>query len=203
MEKITLKTRKEFLDNIKAKEGFDLKYICNFDVLELSEYLKTYDNEWHINRSNQDSYLSQKESQSIFITDAFNAHQNSEPYINGVVNLDPKLIELIVDPIIIKLETMVGGKFAKTLLAKLPAGKRIYPHYDQGAAHSTYLMVIRRFHVVITTNENVWFKVESNTQHMKVGECWEVNQNLMHQVWNDSNTDRIHLIVDIFPYKWL
>jgi len=203
VEQITLASRKQFLDNIKPKEGFDFKFIRNFDVNELSNYLKSYDKEWYINKSNQESYLSQRESVSYFITDAFNAHQNSKPYINSVVSLDPKLVELVVEPIILELEKMVDGKYAKSLLAKLPAGKRIYPHVDQGAAHSTYLMVIRRFHIAITTNDDVWFQIGSTKQHMNVGECWEINQNIMHQVWNDGNTDRIHLIVDIFPYKWL
>ena len=199
----TLKDRKDYLDNIKPKEGFDLNYICNFDVSELSEYLKTYNNEWHINKSNQESYLSQRESVSYFITDAFNAHQNSDIYINSVVSYDPKLVDLIVEPIILKLEKLINGKYAKSLLAKLPAGKRIYPHVDQGAAHSTYLMVVRIFHISISTNDDVWFKVGSNIQNIKVGECWEINNNILHQAWNDGDSDRIHLIVDIFPHKWL
>ena len=43
----------------------------------------------------------------------------------------------------------------------------------------------------------------SNIQNIKVGECWEINNNILHQAWNDGDSDRIHLIVDIFPHKWL
>ena len=120
-----------------------------------------------------------------------------------MVTKDPQIIELIVMPIIYELEKLVGGKYAKSLLAKLPAGKKIFPHYDQGGPLSTYMMVIRRFHVVISTNDEVEFRIGNNTKHMNVGECWEINQNMIHEVWNDGNTDRIHLIIDIFPHRWL
>lgn len=203
MKNFTLKDRKEFLDNIKPKEGFDFKFTGNFDVEELSKYLNTFSDEWKLNTSNQESYLSQKESNSYFITEVFNSDQNDEPFINGIVTKDPQIIELIVIPIIYELEKLVGGKYAKSLLAKLPAGKRIFPHYDQGGPLSTYMMVIRRFHIVITTNDKVSFRIGNITMHLTAGECWEINQNIIHEVWNDGDSDRIHLIVDIFPYRWL
>jgi len=203
MKNFTLKDRKQFLDDIKPKKGFDFKYIDRFNVEQLSEYLNTFDSEWKLNTSNQESYLSQKDSNSYFITEVFNSDQNDKPFINGVVTKDPEIIELVVIPIIYELEKLVGGKYAKSLFAKLPANKRIFPHYDQGGPLSTYMMLIRRFHVVISTNDKVLFRIGNNTKHLKVGECWEINQNMIHEVWNDGDSDRVHLIVDIFPYRWL
>jgi len=213
MEQITLASRKEFLDNIKPKEGFDFKFIRNFDVNELSNYLKSYDKEWYINKSNQESYLSQRESVSYFITDAFNAHQNSEPYINSVVSLDPKLVELVVEPIILELEKMVDGKYAKSLLAKLPAGTGVPIHCDQfgysndgnkvANRQAIYNSMIHRVHVPITTNDKVTFYVNGETKNLKVGEIWEINNNIPHSVHNNGDTDRIHICFDILPYRWL
>ena len=203
MKIFTLEDRRKFLENIKPKKGYDFEYVRKFNIEDLSKYLDTFNSQWKLNTSNQESYLSQKDSDSYFITEIFNSDQNNEPFINSVVTKDPKIIELVVMPIIYELEKLTSGKYAKSLLAKLPAGKRIAPHYDQGGPLSTYMMVIRRFHVVITTNDKVLFRIGNTTKHMNSGECWEVNQNMIHEVWNDGESDRIHLIIDILPYRWL
>jgi hypothetical protein len=38
---------------------------------------------------------------------------------------------------------------------------------------------------------------------LKVGECWEINNQQMHSVINDSDEHRIHLIIDIVPNEIL
>ena len=38
---------------------------------------------------------------------------------------------------------------------------------------------------------------------MKVGECWEINNSLLHSVENNGKTERIHLLVDILPNKFI
>jgi hypothetical protein len=34
---------------------------------------------------------------------------------------------------------------------------------------------------------------------MKLGECWRVNNKLLHGVYNFGSTNRVHLMVDIIP----
>ncbi len=55
-----------------------------------------------------------------------------------------------------------------------------------------------RIHVPIITNENVIFKFPSANEslHMKVGEIVEFNNNIPHSGRNDSEENRIHLIID-------
>lgn len=55
-----------------------------------------------------------------------------------------------------------------------------------------------RIHVPIKTNENVIFKFPTVDKflHMKVGEIVEFNNNIPHSGRNDSEEDRIHLILD-------
>jgi aspartyl/asparaginyl beta-hydroxylase (cupin superfamily) len=38
---------------------------------------------------------------------------------------------------------------------------------------------------------------------MKEGECWEINNNKIHRVANNSEMDRIHLTIDIIPNQYL
>ena len=39
-----------------------------------------------------------------------------------------------------------------------------------------------------------------NTINMKEGICYEINNQLPHAAHNNSDLDRIHLIIDIMPY---
>ena len=43
------------------------------------------------------------------------------------------------------------------------------------------------------------YTVNGETVNMKEGECWEINNQRPHSVLNDSDIDRVHLLVDIFP----
>lgn len=55
-----------------------------------------------------------------------------------------------------------------------------------------------RVHVPIMTNENVVFKFPTVNQslHMKVGQIVEFNNNIPHSGKNESEENRIHLIID-------
>jgi aspartyl/asparaginyl beta-hydroxylase (cupin superfamily) len=41
--------------------------------------------------------------------------------------------------------------------------------------------------------------IDGERKFMRVGEIWEVNNNKVHQVWNEGDTDRVHLLIDIIP----
>lgn len=55
-----------------------------------------------------------------------------------------------------------------------------------------------RVHVPIYTNENVIFNFPSVNEslHMKVGQVIEFNNNIPHSGKNDSDVDRVHLLLD-------
>lgn len=55
-----------------------------------------------------------------------------------------------------------------------------------------------RIHVPVKTNESVIFEFPTvkKSLHMKVGEVIEFNNNIPHSGRNDSDEDRIHLIID-------
>ena len=57
----------------------------------------------------------------------------------------------------------------------------------------------RRHHVPIITSEQTLFGVGTEKINMLEGECWEINNTRFHSVENDSDIDRVHLLIDIMP----
>lgn len=85
-------------------------------------------------------------------------------------------------------------------LLNLKAGALIKPHrdfdlsFEKGEA---------RLHFPIFTNPKVTFKLDDEILPMQAGECWYINANLIHEVSNKGEEDRIHLVVDCLVNTWL
>lgn len=77
----------------------------------------------------------------------------------------------------------------------LPAGRRVYPHIDQGA----YYRVRNRYHLVLRSASGSWLKAGEEEVRMKEGELWWFDNNEVHEAHNDGDRDRIHLIFDLLP----
>ena len=94
----------------------------------------------------------------------------------------------------IKLNSGENGKILRAILVKLTAGKSIRPHVDTVGFS---LVICRRIHIPIQTNNNCFFTVENDRRNLKIGELWEINNDKKnHSVENLGEIDRIHLIVD-------
>jgi aspartyl/asparaginyl beta-hydroxylase (cupin superfamily) len=75
----------------------------------------------------------------------------------------------------------------------LKSNSKIDKHIDAGKS----LSICHRVHIPIITNKNVLFEIDNEIKNLKEGEMWEINNSeKIHSVVNNSNTDRIHLIVD-------
>jgi Aspartyl/Asparaginyl beta-hydroxylase/Nif11 domain len=85
-------------------------------------------------------------------------------------------------------------------LLKLSAGSRIREHKDHKLSLEDGLM---RIHIPITTNPRVEFFVNNIRLVMNAGECWYINFNLPHRVYNHSETERVHLVMDCVVNEWL
>jgi quercetin dioxygenase-like cupin family protein len=92
------------------------------------------------------------------------------------------------------------GQIFRAILVNLPKGKSIPPHIDSGES----LVVPRRIHIAIQTNQNCFFTVGDLVKNLKEGEIWEIdNAGKMHSVSNEGDHDRIHLIVDFLNNEYL
>lgn len=85
-------------------------------------------------------------------------------------------------------------------LLKLSGGSRIREHKDHKLSLEDG---VARIHVPIVTDPRVEFFVDSRRLVMSEGECWYINFNLPHRVYNQSDADRVHLVVDCIVNDWL
>jgi len=85
-------------------------------------------------------------------------------------------------------------------LLKLKAGAVVHPHSDQDLY---YEEGEARIHVPIVTNDKVEFYLEEERIFMKEGECWYMNLALKHRLQNNSDTDRVHLVIDCVVNDWI
>ena len=81
------------------------------------------------------------------------------------------------------------------MAAKLLTGIIINPHTDK---HPSF-HIGHRFHVPITTNPRVRFMIDSRPYQIKVGEAYEINNQMTHPVMNKGREDRITFIFDYVP----
>ena len=86
---------------------------------------------------------------------------------------------------------MLGAEVGRVLINRLMPGARVLPHSDgQNLYYS-------RYHVVLTTNDDVVFRCGQEFASMKHGEAWWFDNSVEHEVINKGDTPRIHLIADI------
>ena len=182
----------------KLSEDFNFYKIRIYNTEPIKKYIANFIDEWFIDTSRQDTFDAHKYTNSYFIYKTNLGWKNSDPFIVNQITNDSKLLSMI-NPIIEDLENKHNGIRGNVLLIKLKAGQNISSHQDSGS----YLVSSRRHHIPIITSDNTWFTVGSEKINMAVGECWEINNTRFHSVENNSNIDRIHLLIDIMPKKEL
>lgn len=84
-----------------------------------------------------------------------------------------------------------GERLGRVIVTKLPPYSEIVPHRDDGGTALYY----DRFHIVL--KEGGSFSVGDESVRMKDNEIWWFDNQKVHSVLNDSDGERIHLIVDI------
>ncbi|AJQ93322.1 aspartyl/asparaginyl beta-hydroxylase domain-containing protein [Gynuella sunshinyii] len=85
-------------------------------------------------------------------------------------------------------------------LMRLAPGGHIRPHRDPGL---DWRSGEARLHLPIWTDTNVHFIVKGQSVPMQAGELWYINAGEVHEVRNDSERDRIHLVIDCEVNDWL
>lgn len=97
-----------------------------------------------------------------------------------------------VKPIVFDLMRHVEGeRLGMVLITRIPAGKQCYPHIDVGW-HARHF---DKYAVQIASAPGQAFHVETSQLSAAPGECYRFNNSRTHHVVNDSDSDRITLIV--------
>jgi hypothetical protein len=85
-------------------------------------------------------------------------------------------------------------------LLKLAPGSRILEHRDYKLGYEDGEV---RLHVPVQTNERVEFYLDGRRLVLQEGECWFVDFNYPHRVFNHGVDDRVHLVLDCVVDDWL
>lgn len=85
-----------------------------------------------------------------------------------------------------------NGFVVRMIFAKLQGHGSIPVHTDSGYS----LLKCHRIHIPIVSNDQSFFMVGGERKIMHEGEIWEINNATLHAVDNQSDEDRIHLIID-------
>ena len=183
---------------LKFPEEFNFKFHKKYDVSKIKEIVSDFDEEWNLEDSRQNEIKALSKTLTYFLKKYDGEWQVGDTY-NEKIRYENSELWKLVKPIVKDLEYMHDGRAGQILIAKLPSKKVIAAHADPG----DYLGVIRRNHIPLITHKDVIFSVHDEDVHMKEGECWEINNNKLHRVANNSEMDRVHLTIDIIPNKYL
>jgi hypothetical protein len=161
-------------------------------ILEKTRLLTDADwaaNEWRQNRF--DTHADTQTIELIFDTDF--RHEDPTPRekyfeLGFDTHLEP-LIETISN------YYTGDGYVVRAILVRLKERGVIPTHVDTGYT----LMNCRRIHMPVVSTDQVEFTVGGESQVMKEGELWEINNAREHSVVNKGDDRRVHLIVDWVP----
>jgi hypothetical protein len=183
----------------KREEEWRYIYRGKHDVSGIAERLSSYNEEqWWLDRTRQQTPpFVHRETTSLFISEII-GWEPGMPY-NPTFRLEDDVLWKMVKPIIDHYEEMHDGKVGKAVFLRLPEDKIVYQHYDEG----DYLGLVHRHHIAIKTNPEATFLIDQEKKHMEVGDCWEINNARFHGVINSGKTERIHLLFDIMPNKYI
>ena len=105
-----------------------------------------------------------------------------------------------LDKIISQVKDFYGYenlKLTTLLFTELKSGGRIPEHVDDGPMLTTN----HRLHIPIYTDPAVIFTFDHIDYYLEPGNAYEINNQIIHEVKNDSNIDRIHMMIDLKEWK--
>jgi hypothetical protein len=178
----------------KKEEDFNFRKHAQYDISKIKKHVETFTSEWIIDTKRQEISPIHKETNTYYVYRNNLMWNSGEEFVTKKISNDQVLLDLL-EPIIKDLETIHNGVRGNVLLIKLTAKENIPIHDDRG----DYLMLSRRNHIPVITVGDVVFGVGSERVSMSAGECWEINNYRFHWVDNNSDIDRVHLLIDIMP----
>lgn len=90
-----------------------------------------------------------------------------------------------------------GEQIGRALITRLAPGGKIKAHRDMGAPAEFY----ERYHIVLNGLPGSLFKCGGEQVLMQTGDVWWFDNSEEHEIINNSADDRVHIIVDVRPFK--
>ena len=171
------------------KTGYEHEVLFEYPVSSIQTYLKeNWSDLWKDIPERKEWYAQEYTD----ITLLYNL-PDSLTEVFGKFFINTKLIEKIgLEDLFISLSNHTNKRLARAMFIKLPAKKSIATHIDRGY----HLENCERIHLPIITDDKVKFIINENVYPMPAGTLSKINNNLPHSVENNSNIDRVHLVMD-------
>lgn len=99
---------------------------------------------------------------------------------------------LLSAPYLQQVLSSFGQVIGRSRLMRLAPGTEVPPHTDTN--FHWYKRV--RIHIPIITDDKVIFKCGEKSLNMKVGDAWIFDSWKYHEVHNNGQTNRVHLVID-------
>jgi len=167
-----------------------------FDVTPLIEQLAAHPEVWNEYRWRTEHPRSpHREAHDIWAR--YNAIENLGPYFNDpheavwypVVEKIPSIKPLVFEV----MQAVNGEKLGGVLITRIPAGKQVYPHVDQG----WHALHYEKFAVQLCGTSEQAFCFPGENLSAFPGEMYWFNNQACHWVVNPSDVDRVTLIICI------
>lgn len=123
------------------------------------------------------------------------AYKRGEHFYDQHESIDYPAYQVLPEarPIVMNTFAAAGGeRLGRVMINNIKPGGKIFPHEDT-PEHVKYYS---RFHIVLQSAPGVYFRCGDENVYMATGEVWWFNNALEHEVINNSNTDRIHMVLD-------
>ena len=78
-----------------------------------------------------------------------------------------------------------------TFFLKIPPGGKVHRHIDAEHTWETY-------HVVVKTNDRCLSYMDDGAYKLEIGNIYWVDRSVLHWSVNDGETDRLHLLCEVY-----
>ena len=170
----------------------------DIDVSAIVAEIDAQPNIWSIDSQRQQAVAVQRETQVVLVFEhegggTFKEARQRQPLrYRGVPSAVSEHLPRTRD-FVAQLAHRMHGRPGRAALVLLRPHGRVYPHIDRGI----YYQLRDRYHLVLRSAAGSRLRAESDEVRMREGELWWFDNRVPHEAFNDADTDRIHLIIDV------
>jgi hypothetical protein len=114
------------------------------------------------------------------------------PWINPANFWRQAYYELPIKDILMQAFHFLDGQaYGRVFMSRMKPGAKIFPHIDQDILH------FARTHVALSEDKDQIFKCGDEVFSPKLGEIFWFDNSLLHSVENNSEIDRLTLVIDM------
>lgn len=175
------------------------------DAIDVGPFLREIDEHpeiWALDPERQTKVAEQRETEAVVLFDhdpalTFRQARAKHPvtYVGNPTSVADSLPQLA--DFVRKLARRVRGIPGRAAVVRLRPNGKVYEHVDWGF----YYQLRDRFHLVIKSHAGSPLRTGSELRRLAEGELWWFENRIPHEAWNESEQDRIHLIVDILTAR--